>query len=129
MPFILVHKYKKKKTETRIIQIPLGFRDINGSPNLGQTTRPYNIKKRTWKIVDLAVPADYRVKLEECEKRDKYFDIARELKKTVEYESDENTNCNWCSWYSHQRISTRPGGLGNDMTSGNNPNYCVIEIG
>ena len=35
---------------------------------------------RTCKIVDFAVPADQRIKLEECEKKDKYCDIARELK-------------------------------------------------
>ena len=38
-------------------------------------------KKRTSKIVDSAVPADHRIKLKECEKRDKYLDLARELKK------------------------------------------------
>ena len=38
-------------------------------------------KKRTCKIVDFAVPADRRIKLKECEKKDKYFDLARELKK------------------------------------------------
>ena len=27
------------------------------------------------------MPADHRIKLEECEKKDKYFDLARELKK------------------------------------------------
>ena len=38
------------------------------------------IKKRTCKIVDFAVPADHRIKLKECEKKDKYLDLARELK-------------------------------------------------
>ena len=38
-------------------------------------------KKRICKIVDLAVPADHRIKLKECEKKDKYLDLARELKK------------------------------------------------
>ena len=38
-------------------------------------------KKRTGKIVDFAVPADHRIKLKECEKKDKYLDLARELKK------------------------------------------------
>ena len=33
------------------------------------------------KIVDLAVPADQRIKLKESEKKDKYLDLARELKK------------------------------------------------
>ena len=38
-------------------------------------------KKRTCNIVDFAVPADHRIKLKECEKKDKYLDLARELKK------------------------------------------------
>ena len=47
-------------------------------------TRPYNIQQKkggTCKIVDFAVPADQRVKLKENEKKDKYFDLARESKK------------------------------------------------
>ena len=40
-----------------------------------------NKKKKICKIVDFAVLADYRIKLKECEKRDKYLDHARELKK------------------------------------------------
>ena len=35
----------------------------------------------TCKIVDFAVPADHRINLKECEKKDKYLDLARELKK------------------------------------------------
>ena len=31
--------------------------------------------------MDLAVPAEHRVKLDESEKRDKYLDLAKELKK------------------------------------------------
>ena len=38
-------------------------------------------KKRTCKIVDFSVPADHRIKLKECEKKDKYLDLASELKK------------------------------------------------
>ena len=37
-------------------------------------------KKRICKIVDFAVPADHRINLKECEKKDKYLDLARELK-------------------------------------------------
>ena len=33
------------------------------------------------KIVDFAVPADHRIKLKKSERRDKYLDLARELKK------------------------------------------------
>ena len=40
-----------------------------------------NKKKKICKIVDFAVPADHRIILKECEKRDKYLDLARALKK------------------------------------------------
>ena len=32
-------------------------------------------KQRTCKIVDFALPADHRIKLKECEKKDKYLDL------------------------------------------------------
>ena len=46
-------------------------------------TRPYNNqqKRENLQIVDFAVLADHRVKLKEWEKRVKYLDLARELKK------------------------------------------------
>ena len=65
----------------------MGLWYTNGSPNLSQKTRTYNNqqqqqkKKKTYKIVDFAVPTEHRIKLKECEKRDKYLDLARELKK------------------------------------------------
>ena len=40
-----------------------------------------NTKKRACWIVDLASPADRWVKLKESEKRDKYVNLARELRK------------------------------------------------
>ena len=39
-----------------------------------------------------------------------------------------DTNCNWCSRYSHQRMSTGTGGLGNKKTSGDHPNNCIVKI-
>ena len=38
-------------------------------------------KKRICKIVDFAVPADYRINLKESEKKDKFLDLTRALKK------------------------------------------------
>ena len=40
-----------------------------------------NKKMRICKIIDFAVPADHRINLKESEKKDKYLDLARELKK------------------------------------------------
>ena len=65
-------------------QTPMGFRDTNGSPNLGQTTRSYNNqKKKKKKKKELAELWTLltREKLNKCAKRDKYLDFARELKK------------------------------------------------
>ena len=46
--------------------------------------RPHNKqqkKKRICRIIDFAVPANNRINLKETEKKDKYLNIARELKK------------------------------------------------
>ena len=52
-------------------------------------------------MIDFAVLADHRIKLKECEKKDEYLDLARELKKTMEHVGDNYTNCNWCVWNSN----------------------------
>ena len=62
---------------------PMRFWHTNGSPHLSQTTRPYNNylkKKWTCKIMCFAVLADHRIKMKECEKKNKHPDFARELK-------------------------------------------------
>ena len=57
------------------------FWHTDGWPNLNQKTGPYSNKKkkRICKIVDFATPANHRIKLKE--KKDKYLNLARELKK------------------------------------------------
>ena len=51
-----------------------------------------NRKKRICKIVNFAVPADHRIKLKECEKKDKYLGLAWEFKK----------NYGTCRWQLYQ---------------------------
>ena len=46
-----------------------------------QTINYQQKKNKIYRIVDFAVPADHRIKLKECEKRNKYLFLARELKK------------------------------------------------
>ena len=46
----------------------------------------------------------------------------------MEHESDGDTNRNWCAQYSHQRIGTGTGSLGNKRSRGDHPNYGIIEI-
>ena len=50
-------------------------------------------KKRTYRIVDFAVPTDYKVKIKENEKRDKYLELVRELKKK------KSKGTWWWRWY------------------------------
>ena len=66
----------------------MGLWHTNGSPNLGQKTRPYinqqkKKKEKTCKIVNFAVPLNHRIKLKEIEKKDMYLDLAIELKKNL----------------------------------------------
>ena len=47
----------------------------------------------------------------------------------MEHESDGDTNCHWCTRYSQQRIGIGTGGFRNKRTSGDHPNYIIVEIG
>ena len=59
----------------------MGLWHTHGSPNLVLIIINKKKKKRICKIVDFTVPADLGIKRKECEKKDKYLDLARELKK------------------------------------------------
>ena len=66
------------------------------------------------------------------ERKEKEWYVPRHclgIEKTVEYEIDGYTNCNWCSKFSHQRIGTRTVGLGNKRTSGEYLKNGIAEIG
>ena len=47
----------------------------------------------------------------------------------MEPEGDSDTNCNWCTQYSHQKIGTETRGLRHKRRSGDHPNYSIVEIG
>ena len=49
-----------------------------------------NEKKRNCRIVDFAVAADHRINSKENKEKDKYLDLARELKKTMDGDGDNN---------------------------------------
>ncbi len=50
-------------------------------PDLILINHNNNNKKRICKIIDFAVLTDHRINLKQCEKKDKYLVLARELKK------------------------------------------------
>ena len=82
-------------------------------------------QKRTYKI---AVSAAHWIQLKESEKKDKYL-LGNWKKKTMEHEGDIYTNRNWGFLYSHQRIIKWFGGIRGWRTSGDHPNYSIIENG
>ena len=47
--------------------------------------------------MDFTILAAHRIKIKESKKMDKYLDLSRELKKTVEHESYVDTNCSCCT--------------------------------
>ena len=47
----------------------------------------------------------------------------------MEHEDDNYTNCDCCFWYSNKRIIKGTGRLESWRTSGDNPNYSIIENG
>ena len=65
--------------------------------------------------MNFTFPTDHRVEIKESEKIDTYLDLARELKKAVGYEGDDDTSCcggacdgpqslekNWTNWKSEK---------------------------
>ena len=67
------------KNETHLII--RDFIKTNESSNFGQMIRPSDSQQnKKNRIVNFPIPVDHRVKLSESEKRDKYLDLAKELK-------------------------------------------------
>ena len=62
-------------------------------------------------------------------KREKSTKTWLENWKTMEHESDGDTNCNWCTRYTYQRIGVRTRGLGNKRTGGDHSIYSIVKIG
>ena len=46
----------------------------------------------------------------------------------IEHESDGDTNCNWCTRYSHEKGGTGTGGFENKKTNEDHLNDCIVEI-
>ena len=80
-----------------------------------------NKKKRICKIVAFAVPVDHRINLKECEKKDKYLDLARELKKMW------NMKVTIVPIVICASGTIRHGGLGSWQTGRDYPNDSIAE--
>ena len=71
----------------------------------------------------------YRVKIKESGQRFKYLDLAREQKKTMEYEGDGDNNRNWYTSNSLQRLGKCVRKAGHQKTSRNYPKCNIVENG
>ena len=57
------------------------------------------------------------------------LDLSRELKKTMEHERSNYTNCDWCFWHGNKMTIKRPGRFGIWRPSGDHPKNSIIESG
>ena len=88
-----------------------------------------NQKKRICKIDGFAVPADHRIKLKECERKDKYLDLAREFKKLWNMKVTIVPNVISAFGTITKGTIKMPGGLRSLRTGGDYPNDIIFENG
>ena len=83
---------------------------------------------RTYQIADFTVPQTTESNGKKAKREISSWTLL-ETEKTMEHESNSNTNCNQCTRFSHQRIGKGVGGLGNKTTSGGHLDYySIIKI-
>ena len=73
--------------------------------------------------MDFAYPADDWVKIKENKKRNKYLDLAWELKKVIEHEIDGDTDYNWYDQNGDWKLGKKIGRVGNQRMNQDHPNY------
>ena len=78
--------------------------------------------------MDFTVRMDHRVEIKEREKTDKYLNLARGLKNTVEHEGDGDTYCSWSTWNSLQSPGKKTGFIGDMKKNGDHPESSIVEI-
>ena len=78
--------------------------------------------------MNFAIPVDLSGEIKSNEKRDKYLDLARKLKKSLEQEDDGNTNCNWCAWNDPPRLDKWVIRIVNRRTNRKHLNYSIAKI-
>ena len=100
-------------------------------PDLVIITPPIK-EKITSRIVNFCVPADYGIRFKESEKKDKYLDLAKKLKKNQKLWNMKVTRIpiEIGAFGTVTKILVpRTGGFGNKRTNGDHPNNSIIEIG
>ena len=78
--------------------------DIQTDHIISARRQPYSNqqqKKENLQNCRLCYPGWHRLKLIEFQKKDKYLDLSRELKKNMEYEGDDHIIRDWCIRFSN----------------------------
>ena len=78
--------------------------------------------------MDLAVPADYRVKIKESEKIDKYLDLSRELRKQWKLRVTLIPIVIGGRWTVSKSFERGLAELKIRGRIGDNPNYCIVSV-
>ena len=68
---------------------------------------------------------DHRVKIKESEEREKYYDLAKELKKKKEHSGKGDSNYNWYTWNGIKKTRRKPEGIG---YQGKNRDYQTTAL-
>ena len=117
-------------------QTPMGFWDTNRSPYLSQKTRPSNNQKKTKKkqkknlsICGLCYPDWPQSKIERKQKKDKYLDLARELKKLWNMKVTVISMVICALGTITKGIGAETEEFGNKRMSRDHPSYCIVKIG
>ena len=74
-------------------------------------------------MTDLAVPTKHSVNIKESEKKDKFLDLNREIKKSC-----SDSSYNWCAWNDLQRFGKKTERTGKKRTNQEPPEYSMVEI-
>ena len=115
-----------------LLETPMGLWHRDGSPNLGQKTRPYNNQQQKKRIKKKLSTLLYRLTTEwnwNNVKRRTSTSTLLENWKSMEHKGDNYTNWYWCFWYSNKTIIKITGRLESFRTSEDHANDIIIDIG
>ena len=67
--------------------------------------------------------------MKESEKKQEYTDLARELKKTVEFDGDIGTICTWFIWNGPKRFEKESRANGKEWKNRDHRDHSIGKIG
>ena len=75
----------------------------------------------------------FRVSKPQCENQrnrneKRVLRLCERSEKDVEHESDSDTDCDWRTWNSSERVGTRTGRVGNRSSNRDYPDYGILKI-